>query len=164
MMKNTINSAKFNFQFFLSNSKIVTSLEEGAKKFGGATKFENEVYSNFEGDENIRITNNNKLSVFIPDTINVNEKTDNEKYIKYAIKYIQENFNNDNVTFYKTIGSWFSDDLQKVVYDNITIISFETELLTEKEIEKMVILAKYIKYEMKQEAVSININSALCLI
>ena len=159
-----INSKKFNFQFFLSSNKKVTSLEAGALENGGATKYNNGIYSNIEGNSDIIINANNKLAIFIPDTINVNSKTDNSKYIEYAVKYIQNNFNNDNIVYYKTVGSWYSEDLQKVVYDNITIISFESENITESNINSMVTLAKYIKNEMSQEGVSININSALAII
>ena len=160
----TINSKKFNFQFFLSSNKKVTSLEAGALENGGATKYNNGIYSNIEGNSDIIINTNNKLAIFIPDTINVNSKIDNSKYIEYAVKYIQNNFNNDNIVYYKTVGSWYSEDLKKVVYDNITIISFESENITESNINSMVTLAKYIKNEMSQEGVSININSSLAII
>ena len=40
MLKN-INSNLFNFSFFLSDNKKVSSLNEGAKKYGGATEYDN---------------------------------------------------------------------------------------------------------------------------
>ena len=160
-----ININKFYFLFFLSDNKKVESLETGAKLHGGATQYNNGTYSNIEGNSDIIINNtNNKLSIFIPNTINVNTKTDNKKYIEYSTNYIQNNFNNNNIIFYNTKGSWFSEDLKKVVYDDITIISFESDTITETEINCMVKLAQYIKYAMSQEGVSININSALAII
>lgn len=160
-----INSNKFNFQFFLSDNKAVESLETGAKTFGGATKYNNGIYSNVEGTEYITLNKDfNKLSIFIPNTMNVNQTTDNKKYIQYAVKYIRNNFNSNDLKFYNTKGSWYSEDMNQVVYDDITIISFESKEITEIDINKMVQLAQYIKYEMSQEGVSININSALAII
>lgn len=160
-----INNKKFNFQFFLSDRIKVNNLEEGALQYGGATKTESETYSNIEGSENIILNStNNKLSIFIPNTLNVDTKTDNTKFIEYATNYIQSNFNSNNIIYYSTQGSWYSEDLNKVVYDDITIISFEAQAITEEEINKMVTLAKYIKYEMSQEGVSININTALAIV
>lgn len=161
-----INSKNFNFQFFLSDSIKVKSLKSGALQHGGATKTQNKIYSNIHKSDYITINdNNNKLSIFIPDTININQKTDNRQFIDYAINYIQQNFNNpNNIQFEKTKGSWYSEDLQKVVYDNITIISFESNSITPIDINIMTILAQYIKNHMQQEGVTITINNSMAII
>lgn len=161
-----INSKNFNFQFFLSDSIKVKSLKQGALQNGGATKAQNKIYSNIASNDYITLnTNNNKLSIFVPDTINVNKKADNKQFIDYAIQYIQTNFNNtNNIQFEKTKGSWYSEDLQKVVYDNITIISFESASITAIDINIMVILANYIKQHMMQEGVTITINNSMAII
>lgn len=161
-----INSKNFNFQFFLSDSVKVKNLKAGAIQYGGATRTKNYVYSNIAGSDYITINdNNNKLSIFIPDTINVNQKADNQRFIDYAIEYIQRNFNNpNNIQFEKTKGSWYSEDLQKVVYDNITIISFESDNITETDINIMIILASYIKQHMQQEGVTITINNSMAIV
>ena len=161
-----VNSKNFNFQFFLSDSIKVKSLKSGALQHGGATKAQNKIYSNIHKSDYIIINdNNNKLSIFIPDTVNINQKTDNSQFINYAIKYIQQNFNNvNNLQFEKTKGSWYSEDLQKVVYDNITIISFESDSITPIDINIMTILAKYIKQHMIQNGVTITINNSMAII
>ena len=160
-----INSKQFNFSFFLSDRKKVTSLEEGARLYGGATQFEDSIYSNIEGDEYIYINDkNNKISIFVPDTINVNQKTDNSDIINYSIKFLQHCFNTNNLIYYKTKGSWYSEDLKKVVYDNITIITLHRDTITEDTIQIFIMLANYIKDKMQQEGVSIAINTALAII
>jgi len=54
--------------------------------------------------------------------------------------------------------------LQKVVYDNITIISFESDNITQIDIKILEILATYIKQQMSQEGVTIAINAAMAII
>ena len=88
-MLSKINSNLFNFSFFLSGNKQVESLQEGAKKYGGATEFEDGVYSNIEGNKYIEILpENNEISIFIPSTMDVKNKIDNDYYVKKSINYI----------------------------------------------------------------------------
>lgn len=160
-----LNSKKFNFNFFLGGIKKVESLRAGALKNGGATKFENGIYSNIEKDEYININkDNNKISLFIPDTTDVDNKTDNTKYIEFCVNQLQNLYNNANLKYYNTQGSWYSEDLKKVVYDDITILTLQLDTITEKDIENFIDLANWIKIEMRQEGVSISINDALAIV
>jgi hypothetical protein len=160
-----INSNLFNFNFFLSNNTKVNSLESGAMSHGGATKYNDGIYSNIEGSDYITINeSNNKISIFIPDTMDVNTQIDNEEYIQYSIEYIQNLYKTNEITSYQTQGSWYSDDMQKVVYDNITIISIDLVSLNEVDIKNFITLAEYIKLSMNQEGVSISINESLAIV
>lgn len=160
-----INSNQFNFSFFLSNKKPVKSLESGAMENGGATynKSTKELYSNIAGSDFIELSNDNKLSIFIPDTINVDEKINPLKYAYYITDQIQKKYNHINEIEYG-LGSWYSDDLQKVVYDNLTIVSINLKKVTKEDINYFIKLANWIKKEMAQEAVTITINESLCLV
>lgn len=160
-----INSNLFPFSFFLSDRIKVNTLEEGAKTFGGATKFNDGIYSNIAGNEYITLNEtNNTISLFVPSTIDVNKKADNTEQVNYCIRQLKRYYNNANIAFYDTKGSWFSDDLQKVVIEDITIISLNIATITEQDINIFVSLAEYIKQSMKQEGVSISINSALAIV
>ena len=160
-----INSKKFNFQFFLSNNKKVTSLEEGARLYGGATQFDDGIFSNTEGNEYITINENkNNISLFVPSTVNVSRQVNNSNYVNYCYDKLQLLYNNNNIKYYNTKGSWWSDDLQKVVIENITIITLELNTITEADIYNFIQLANWIKKEMSQEGVSIAINSALAIV
>lgn len=164
-MTKKINSNLFNFSFFLSNRKKVESLETGAIENGGATQFNNGIYSNYEGDSNIRINEkNNTISLFIPSTMDVNKKTDNSSMIQYIVKQLKRAYNTDNIIYYDTKGSWYSDNLNQVIIENITIVSIDMKSVTESDINLFIQLANYIKREMQQEGVSISINSALCIV
>jgi len=160
-----IDSKKFNFSFFLSDRKKVGSLEEGAIKYGGATQFDDAIYSNYGNSDFIRVDNNrNNISIFIPSTINVNQKINNFYYVNYSYNYIKNLYSNNNIKYYNTKGSWFSEELKKVVIENITIITLELNTITEADIYNFIQLANWIKQEMQQEGVSIAINTALAII
>ena len=160
-----INSKKFNFNFFLSNRKKVDSLQAGAIENGGATKFDDAIYSNIEGNNFIELKNNNEISIFIPSTMDINNKIDNQYYIKKSINYLERYYNiANNLKYYKTSGSWFSDNLNKVIIEDITIVTLQLIELNETDINIFIALANIIKNEMNQEAVSITINESLAII
>ena len=161
-----INSKNFNFSFFMSDRKKVNSLEAGAIENGGATKFDDAIYSNIEGNNFIELKeNNNQISIFIPSTMDINNKIDNKYYIKKSINYLEKYYNiTNNLKYYKTIGSWFSDSLNKVIIEDITIITLQLIELNENDINIFITLANMIKSEMNQEAVSIAINESLAII
>ncbi len=163
---NKMNSTKFNFNFFLSNRKKVDSLQIGAIENGGATKFDDAIYSNIEGNNFIELKEkNNQISIFIPSTMDINNKVNNEYYIKKSINYLEKHYNiTNNLKYYKTSGSWFSDSLNKVIIEDITIITLQLINLNEIDINIFIALANMIKNEMNQEAVSISINESLAIV
>jgi uncharacterized membrane-anchored protein YjiN (DUF445 family) len=166
-----INSKVFGFSFFLSSRAKVDSLEQAAREHGGATKnyMTGELYSNIVGSDFIEVKTGrdlNTISLFIPDTISINQQASKEevkRVISHVVQKIYRKYE-EVPTIENGLGSWFSDELQEVVFDNLIITSVHIEDLTEDDINFFIQLAKYIKKEMKQEAVSININSALALI
>lgn len=161
-----INSNDFNFDTFLGGKKEVKSLTLGAKEYGGATMINNRIYSNIETDSNIIINdNNNTVAIFIPSTINTDVNINNKKYVNFTIDYINNLYDaNNNIAYENTRGSWYSDDLKKVVIENITIISVTLKTVTKKDIRNFEVLANFIKKVMKQEAVSITINDSLAIV
>ena len=160
-----INSKKFHFNFFLSDRKRVNSLEEGARLYGGATQFNDGIYSNIPGNEYITINKNkNNISLFVPSTIDINKYIDNKYFVTYCYNKIDSLYSNNNIKYYDTKGSWYSDDLQKIVIENITIITLKLHTITEADIINFINLATWIKQEMRQEGVSIAINSALAIV
>jgi hypothetical protein len=160
-----INSSRFNFSFFLSDRKKVSSLESGAIAYGGSTKFQSGIYSNIPGTENIKVNNRkNSISIFIPSTINVNQPVNNKQYIAYASRYLNRFYPTANSVHYNTQGSWYSEDNNQVVIENITIMTIELETVSETDISIFIELAKYIKQAMNQEGVSIAINTALAIV
>lgn len=169
-----IDSKKFKFQFFLSDKIKVNDLDHAAKQYGGATHNidTGEMFSNVPGSEFIDIKDGpelNTLSVYIPDTMSINEAISKEahKEIVYEIVHrIYKQYGNRGITpyFEKGLGTWYSDELQQVVYDNIIIASVHLERVTQADIKFFISLARFIKKQMKQEAVTVAINTAMGLI
>ena len=160
-----INSKKFNFSFFLSDRTKVASLEDGAIAYGGATQFADGIYSNIEGNEYIKINKDkNSISLFVPSTTNINKHIDNNYYVNYCYNKIANLYSNNNKKYYDTQGSWYSEDLQEVVIEDITIITLELNTISEADVYNFIQLANWIKREMSQEGVSIAINTALAIV
>ena len=160
-----VNSLK-GVEFFLGGMEKVDSLEIGAQKNGGATLFKEGVFSNYDNGENNIIIDSKKntISIIIPSTIDIDKEIDNKKYVEYYSSIIKNYAKFKNVFFYNSIGSWFSDDLNKVVIEKNTIITIEVDDLTIKDIMFMINLGKIVKKDMTQEAISVIINDALCLV
>jgi hypothetical protein len=165
-----IDSSKFKFQFFLSGKIKVNDLEQAARQYGGATHNidDNEMFSNVPRSEFID-SGLNTLSVYIPNTISINEAISEDKHreIVYEIVHrMYKKYGSQGITssFEKGLGTWYSEDLQQVVYDNIIIVSVHLENVTQADIKFFCSLARFIKRQMKQEAVTVAINTAMGLI
>jgi hypothetical protein len=161
-----LNSKLFNqISFFLSGKTLVNSLDEGSKLYGGATKIENTIYSNIEGDNNIKVNDNqNTISLFIPSTIDADSSVNNTEYVEKYFNYIQNHFNNADIIIHSANGGWYSDDMQKTIIEDITIIEVVTTELTRSDINYMLNLGLSVKSDMSQEAVSVTINNSLALV
>ena len=167
MSKNVELKSLKGVEFFLGANKIVESLEIGAKKYGGATKLDNGIYSNYDNGENsIEIdTKCNTLSIIIPSTVDVDKEIDNAEYAEYYKKIVNNYFYSAKIDTYKSTGSWYSEDLNKVIIEKNAIITARVNReITNNDIQFMINLGKIVKKDMTQEAVSVLINEALCLV
>ena len=160
-----VNSLK-GIKFFLGGIEKVNSLEIGARKNGGATLFKDGVYSNYDNGENNIIIDSKKntISIIIPSTIDADKEIDNKKYVNYYSSIIKNYAKFKNVFFYNSCGSWYSDNLNRVLIEKNTIITIEVDDLTSKDIMFMINLGKIVKKDMTQEAISVIVNNALCLV
>ena len=160
-----VNSLK-GIEFFLGGIEKVDNLEIGARKNGGATLFKDGVFSNYDnGKNNIIIdSKKNTISIIIPSTIDADKEINNKKYVEYYSSIIKNYAKFKNVFFYNSCGSWFSDNLNKVIIEKNTIITIEVDDLTSKDIMFMINLGKIVKKDMTQEAISVIVNNALCLV
>ncbi|MGL5329472.1 MAG: hypothetical protein ACRDD7_09390 [Peptostreptococcaceae bacterium] len=159
-----LNSKNFNFQMFLGGKTAVESLESGAKKYGGATRIDDKIISNIEVDDFIRIENENEISVFVPSTINVDKVIDNKLYVKEVISMIRSKYNLNDMRFYNTKGSWYDCDGNKVVVENITIVTIRLENIKVSDVNNFINIAEWIKDNMQQQGVSLLFNNALAIV
>ena len=162
-----INSKLFKeISFFMGGYKVVNSLESGAIENGGATLMSNgQVISNIEKDNFISINkNNNVLRLFIPSTLDVNNSVDNIEFVEKYYNLIESIYPNKTITITNTKGSWYSDTTNSVVIEDITILELNIKELRESDIRIFLSLGLQVKEDMKQDAVSVMCNDALCLV
>ena len=162
-----LNVQKIFGGFSLSERKFVESLEEGARLYGGATKIDNEIFSNYNEatefdifDENDTIFTTNLVGLIVPGTIDVDSQIDNTEFVEYVINRL-ENVGKTDILNYDVEGSWVMENGDVVIESNNMILfdskcdEFDMNLLKE--------LAEFVKTSMNQEAVSILINDGLVI-
>lgn len=99
------------------------------------------------------------VSLYIPATINVREwLRDNEKYINQAAKLFSDLFG--GATAYQTRG-YYKDSTGSIVKESVVVIKSYTDELTREQLESIRELAEYIREELSQECVSVEINDRL---
>jgi hypothetical protein len=99
---------------------------------------------------------NSKVAIYVPSTINVNEECDNTQYVKNTIKQLSTWFGGATAT--PAIGGWVSA-AGEVVVENVSIVySFCTTEDLQKYAADIIALCKSIKHDMRQEAVTLEIN------
>lgn len=159
-----LNSKKFKqISFFLANRKEVNSLEEGAKLYGGATLLDGKFYSNYEDGSFIKLLEGeNSISIVIPSTLDADVEIDNSEYVTKYLSILNKEYK--KITVSNSVGSWYSDDLNKVIIEKNTIITINSENLSAEDINSMLNLAILIREDMKQEAVSVLVNDSLCIV
>ena len=159
-----LDSKKFKqVNFFLANRREVSSLEEGAKLYGGATLLDGRFYSNYEDGSFIKLLEGeNNISIVIPSTLDADIEIDNSEYVAKYLSILNKEYK--KITVSNSMGSWYSDDLNKVIIEKNTIITINSENLSVEDINRMLKLAILIREDMKQEAVSVLVNNSLCIV
>lgn len=99
---------------------------------------------------------NSKVAIYVPSTINVNDECNNTQYVKSTIKQLSTWFGGATAT--PAIGGWVSA-AGEVVVENVSIVySFCTTEKLQEYAADIIDLCKTIKHEMRQEAVTLEIN------
>lgn len=159
-----LNKLNLDGIFFLSGREKVDNLEQGAKLYGGATKFENGLcVSGVQKDSELIVNNkvDTIVSIFIPSTLNVDTKIDNSTYVA-RYKEMFEKIFKTNVAITRAQGSWV-DEKGNVIIEEQTLLSVYEPLGVTK-YNKLVRLAKRVKKEMLQEGVTITLDNAFLIV
>ena len=103
---------------------------------------------------------NNKVSIYIPSTIDVDTTIDNTKYVNEITEHFCKMFG--GATAQDVVGSWYSDDLKKVVTENVTIVySNCSDDQLKDNINAVEDIAKKLCKNMTQECISLEVNGVL---
>ena len=165
MLKSLINISEiFEGALILDSSVQVPSLECGALAHGGATKVGNYIYSGVQKGNDIEFSDEyNCYALFIPSTVDTDTAINNSQYVQHYSKRICELFKT-KASPIQAKGSWYSDDLQKVVIEDITVLVFISTINPQYVCHHLNKLANSVKHIMKQEAVTVLVNSATVII
>ena len=150
----------FGGNYNLEKRKIVESLEIGAKLYGGATKIDNLIFSNYQEGIDFDIKpENNTVGVIIPGTMDVDNPIDNSKFVEEITNLLTKL--GKKVENTRIQGAWISEKGECIVENN-NLLSFSSDLCTE-DVELLQKIAQYVKKAMNQEGVSIIINQSLSI-
>ena len=153
---------KFNASnyYYLANNKTINKEEIDV----GATLFDGKWKTNHTESSEINIQKNNKISIYVPSTIDVNKVNPNfENLTQDTIDKLKKDFNKD-IQRYNTQGAWKSED-GNIVYEDINILTIDaTEENFENTLNYFISLAKQFKKDLSQEGISIGINEGLLII
>lgn len=97
-----------------------------------------------------------KVAIYVPSTINVNEETDNRKQVLNVIRRLSEMFG--GATASDAVGGWVSQSGEVIVEKVKVVYSFCTTGQLKDRIDDILSICEDIKNEMKQEAVTLEIN------
>ena len=101
-----------------------------------------------------------RVAVYVPSTINIDKSIDNTHYVNEVTSKLCKLFG--GATSYNAMGSWFSDELGKVVTEDVTIVySNCTKEQLENNIFQVWDIANNLRNEMSQECISLEINGDL---
>lgn len=99
---------------------------------------------------------NSKVAIYVPSTMNVNETCDNTEYVKNTIKQLSTWFGGATAT--PAIGGWVSASGEVVVEDVTIVYSYCNSENLAEHAKDIIDLCESIKKDMKQEAVTLEIN------
>ena len=162
-----INNNKFNqITFFLSGNVEVKDLRTGAIMHGGATEFNGIPYSNVQGSSYFTVNEaeENIIRILVPTTVNIDQQINNKSFVDKYLSMVKNSYNFKDIKTYNTVGSWYSEELQKVVYDYSTVIEISMKKIDENIINYFLNMGLKIKSDMTQEAVSVFINKSLAIV
>jgi len=98
----------------------------------------------------------NKVSVYVPSTVNVNQRINNKKQVVSIIKQMSLLFG--GATSYECVGGWVADN-GDIVTEKVNIVySFCDKKSLKDNLSKVINICQQIKKEMKQEAVTLEVN------
>ncbi len=97
------------------------------------------------------------IKVYVPSTTNVNEKIDNTKYLNETLHTLSNLFG--GCTMYESTGVWESMK-RELVKENVNVCqSFTNKKTLKKNLQYVVNHCEYLKKDMKQEGISLEIGN-----
>lgn len=104
----------------------------------------------------------NKISIYIPSTVNINQKTDNSEKVKQTEIFLSGLFG--GCTSFKACGNWISNNNQLVKEEVTIVYAFCDSKQFRKSKKQIIQYCEKLCAEMSQEAISLEINRKLTFV
>lgn len=158
MEKEGVDKLKGNKIIYLVLSLVLVgflgfSLNDSGQQTTLQAKETNALKGQFHLDEVVKI--------YVPSTYNVDEPIDNTPYVNQSLETFSKMFG--GATAIEGTGAWVSDE-DKLIKEKVTIVYSFAEDLDKKSINAVVAYAKSLKEEMKQSAISLEVNGKMYFI
>lgn len=104
----------------------------------------------------------NKISIYVPSTYNVNNEINNRIYVIYVMKELSNIFG--GATEIQANGCYLSNN-GELIEEKINIIySYCSKEQLEENMNKIIAICELLKNDMQQECISLEINNKLTFI
>lgn len=105
---------------------------------------------------------NHKITVYIPSTNGVNTEADNTKHVEATAKLLSNFFGGATST--QAVGYWMSDEAGLVKEHPVLVYAYAKEEDFIKNIDLIIDYCVQLKNELKQEAISLEVDNQLYFI
>jgi hypothetical protein len=105
---------------------------------------------------------NEKISIYVPSTVNVNEKIDTQKNVIDVSKKLASIFGGS--TAIKTNGNYISNDGILVTEEITVVYAFCTTEDLEKNEDEIIAICENLKIELKQECIALEVSNKMYFI
>jgi hypothetical protein len=109
-----------------------------------------------------RLQKSNQLAIFIPTTYDVNIEIDTTRYIDQTLTFLGERFG--GATMEEAKGIWNSEEIGLVGEKLYKVHTYVTSKDLKNHLDEVVEYLKFMKDELRQEAMALEINQKLTLI
>ena len=103
-----------------------------------------------------------KITVYIPATVNIDQKIDNSKYVDAVATLLSDCFGGATST--EALCYWVSDTAELVKENTTMVFAYAGEDDLRKNLDKVIDFCQDLKTELKQDAVALELNGEMFFI
>ena len=104
-------------------------------------------------------TLSNKVTVYIPATVNINQEIDNTKYVEKAATLLSDLFGGATAT--EAVGFWTSPTMGLVKERTTMVFAYADQDALRTGIDQVIDFALNLKTELAQDSVAVEVNGEM---
>ena len=101
----------------------------------------------------------NKISIYVPSTTEGDKEVNNDFWVQTVREKLNYMFGGS--TSFQSIGSWYNEEERKTITEEITIVYSYSQTLDNNQIDEVISLCEWLKEDMMQYCISLEINNSL---